>query len=261
MAYIPPARTLYGRDGTTSAAGSSLNGKSNDPNLQSRDSKSPASPSKPRPSCDCLEVHINLLYRLRQLEKDSSAPSTFDAVMISAQEALTPWKHLIECKVCEQDDDQGVLLLSAMSIRSILRRLQRLCAENGWSHEGTDSEKGLKTTASLKVWNYEASQEEQTLVMNVLLLHTLAKIRTALVALREKLEETRKRIDAKSDPNRPPTSVIPGGPASDDHGCVYAMLRSLENTVQVVTRAVKNAGDPSHGLESASVDIRDGKIL
>jgi hypothetical protein len=254
MAYNPPAGTLYGWEGTTSAAGSLLNGKSNDPDIQNRHSKPPASPSKSRSSCDCLEVHINLLYRLRELEKDSSAPSTFDAVMISAQEALTPWRHLIECTVCQQDDDQGVLLLSAMSIRSILRRLQRLCAENGWSHEGTDSEKGLTTGASLKVWNYEATQEEQTLVVNVLLLHTLAKIKTALVALREKLEETRQRTDAGLDPNRQPTSVIPGGPASDDHGCMCAMLRGLENTVQVVAKAVKNAGNPSPGLESTSLD-------
>ena len=79
--------------------------------------------------CDCLQYHAELLCRLKELQTDQS--TGIDLLLVRAKESVSAWQALLQCRECQQGDDQEVLLLSAMSIRVFVRRLQGLSLDSG----------------------------------------------------------------------------------------------------------------------------------
>lgn len=219
-----------------------------------------------RYGCDCMTHHATLLVQLSHLKNDKRTIS-LDDVLISVQQALTPWNHLNECAMCESDDDQGVLIFSAMTIRTVLALLQRFCAESIYpkkSHGKTagSSSDQLPAGSQIVIGKYKASPEEQSLVTSLLITRALSNIRSVLISLKVKLDRSTRRIKADSLKNKnggdttgtaenhsdslingnnqeeiPSTvsNVVPGG---EEGGCIQILLRSLDATVEEIGKAV-----------------------
>src|SRR6185437_12076179 len=114
-----------------------------------------------------------------------------------------PWKQFIQCHICQPDEDQEALLLSAMSFRVVLRLLQRVCNRN-CEPDNSNFFDDLPTEPSqqhqqswnmpippmpnmgLRVGNYDITGDEQNLVLDLLVSQTLGKIQFALECLKER---------------------------------------------------------------------------
>ena len=195
-------------------------------------------------TCNCLEQHFELLCHLRNLEKKRSALSV-DAILLSVQQALTTWRSLIDCRVCPHDDDHAVSLLSIMSMRSILRRLQSLCSSNrDRSSSSSNPSTPVQQTAAFKkvtLGTYEATQIEQDLVTDLLINQAFGKLRFALLSLKQKIEHSRgqqakfaARIKIYDEEYRSSSA----GPAKEV-GLVRQLLQRLEETVQIIESATR----------------------
>ncbi|EED16355.1 C6 finger domain protein GliZ-like, putative [Talaromyces stipitatus ATCC 10500] len=234
------------------------------PQLQKLDASLPRTNT-----CSCLQDHADLLCRLGELENSNGSLSV-DVTLMCVQQALVPWKQLSQCKICNNDDDQGVLILSAMTIRAVLRRLQRLCAaivlsNDDPSHNDTNFLLSLSDGGRLVMGKYEVPFGEQIVVTYLLISYSLAKIRFAVLSLKSKLGhaparakenfENNNQPSATYDANKPAvdagrgadtthfsSSSIPAiASASEDTGCMHAMLRGLDATVEAVGKALQKA--------------------
>lgn len=214
--------------------------------------------------CNCMTHHAALLVQLSDLKNDKSQLS-LDDVLMSVQQALTPWKHLNKCTVCESDDDQGVLIFSAMTIRTILALLQRFCAESIYPsiNDGgctISSFNQLPDGSQVTIGKYKVSPEEQSLVTALLITRALSNIRSVLVSLKVKLDRSTRRLKAdylkrknwgdytgsaesgslvngyhQEEIPSTVSNVVPGG---EEGGCIQILLRSLDATVEEIGKAV-----------------------
>lgn len=205
-------------------------------------------------TCNCVQNNAELLCRLKELEQKHTRPR-LDVVLSGAQQALVPWKSVIECRVCQHDDNQEVLVLSAMSIRSVLRSLHSLCLEHyndAVSNQAADSQK--QTTASMPdgmhsvIGMYEITGEERMAVKDLLIWRTLDKVKYTLACFKQRLDtlERRKTSIALSSPleRSYPRSIDPdverlqkGGPSDLDH--LGQLWRNLSHTVQTLERMLR----------------------
>ena len=210
---------------------------------------SPRRVAEPLPPCNCLEQHAQLLYLLKNLEQGQRT-SSIDVALISVQQALAPWQSLIHCRICPHDDDQSVLLLSVMSIRSILRRLQRLCLDSthtssasGYSTPAQQTITSGSTTSFGKVTlgSYEATGDEQKLVTDLLIVRALGKIKFVLLSLKEKLDQPCSHSNGRpsdiQNTNRHHQPSTVNFEMSTE--AVQQMLRSLQETLRALGNEVK----------------------
>ena len=215
-------------------------------------------------ACHCLEHHADLLSRLNELEQRHIVPR-IDVVLVSAQQALVPWKSVIDCRFCRNDGNQEVLLSSAMSIRSILRRLQNLLLESrgqdpfsGASSPATpfsqraaslDNNCDIKSTIGI----YEITGEERTAVTDLLISRTLDRIRYTLARFKERLEGLRtKKIFqptvmrqqiatyTHNDEVEESDGLEPYVRGAEDLEHLEQVWRNLESTVQRLVHAIRN---------------------
>lgn len=209
-----------------------------------------------RNGCDCMTHHAALLLQLSNLKNDKDLLS-LDDVLVSVQQALTPWNHLNECAVCESDDDQGVLIFSAMTIRTVLALLQRFCAESIYLHK-VDEGSAISSSAQLldgnqiTIGKYKASPEEHSLVTALLITRALSNVRSVLVSLKVKLDRSTKRIKADylkkktggdnlvngNNQEEVPSTVSNAVPKGEESGCIQILLRSLDATVEEIGKTV-----------------------
>ena len=224
--------------------------------VESRDSYSlgPSASLSPSSTCNCLQHHAELLCRLKELQQRHGQPR-IDIVLSGAQQALVPWKSVIECRICQHEDNQEVLLLSAMSIRTVLRSLQSLCLSNssaGVSNSDFVSGKSRAQAAdrceSLKssIGIYEITGEERTAVTDLLISRTLDKIKYTLSCFKERLEAVKCKKSAMATSARRTSSIhdgdstLAGGKAGDlDH--LMQVWRNLEGIVQMLGRVLRSS--------------------
>lgn len=143
-------------------------------------------------TCGCLKDHAELLCQLKDLDQKNSRP-TLDVILVGVQHCLNPWKGLIKCRVCRRNEDQEVLLLSALTLRLILRRLLEFCAsqkneENNTTIINTDQiidAPGSETKCTVGM--YELQGDEKALMMDTLLWYTLRRVKCAIITLQERL--------------------------------------------------------------------------
>ena len=76
------------------------------------------------PSCNCLERQAGFLLRLKELEAQQEP--RIDVLLVFAKNGIESWQSLIECSICQENDDEEALLLTAMSIRVFVRSLRKL---------------------------------------------------------------------------------------------------------------------------------------
>ncbi|EEA19394.1 hypothetical protein EYB25_009508 [Talaromyces marneffei] len=222
-----------------------------------------------RNTCYCVKDHADILCRLGELENINGSLSV-DVTLMCVQEALGPWKELSQCKICDNDDDQGVLILSAMTIRAVLRRLQRLCAaivlsNDEPSRNDTNVLLGLSDGGRLVMGKYEVPFGEQIVVTYLLISYSLAKIRFAILSLKSKLDRAPARAKENLERNGQHNVTYDGNKAAnnasrgvdmtkvssssiptidlsnEDPGCMHAMIRCLDATVEAVGKSLQRA--------------------
>ena len=86
------------------------------------------------PTCKCLGRHAELLLRLKDLEAQQRP--RIDVLLVFAKTGIEAWQSLIDCSVCQENDDQEALLLTAMCIRVFVRSLRTLCQSNEHNFDG-----------------------------------------------------------------------------------------------------------------------------
>ena len=217
-------------------------------------------------TCNCVQNHAELLCRLKELEQRHTQPR-LDVVLSSAQQALVPWKSVVDCRVCRHDDNQEVLILSAMSIRTVLRSLQSLCSEyynsvvsgqDIYDQEGatTDIPDGMQSAIGM----YEITGEERMAVKELLISRTLDKMKYTLACFKERLEtlSAKKNKTATLSPSKRALSnqgnsdverLHQGGPGDLDH--LVKVWRNLDSTVQMLERVLRS-GNSLHAKADAA---------
>ena len=79
-------------------------------------------------ACNCLERHADLLLRFKEFQAEPNP--RIDVLLVFAKRGIEAWQSLINCFHCQEDDDQEVLMVTAMSIRIFVRSLRRLSLNN-----------------------------------------------------------------------------------------------------------------------------------
>ena len=256
-AYVSPA-SLFNDKGSVgsgpdlSGVMGNMSGEADEPQkLRASTSSSSLASSA---TCNCVQNHAELLCRLKELEQRHTRPR-LDVVLSSAQQALVPWKSVIECRVCQHDDNQEVLILSAMSIRTVLRSLQSLCSEYyNAVVSGKDSYFQEQAVANIAdgmqsaIGMYEITGEERMAVKDLLISRTLDKVKYTLTCFKERLEalNAKKKSSAASSPRKVslPGQInsdldrLQGGPGDLDH--LVQVWRNLDSTVQMLERMLKS---------------------
>ena len=200
-------------------------------------------------TCNCVQNHAELLCRLKDLEQRHSMPR-LDVVLSAAQEALVPWKEVIECHVCQNDDNQEVLVLSGMSIRTILRALSPLCVDyyNNFISSGEAirrQQPPVKTPDDMRstIGCYRITGEERMAVTDLLISRCLDQVKLTLACFKTRLEtmKARKASSASTQSRKRTASEVEvlskGGPGDLDH--LLQVWQNLENTVQMLEGIMK----------------------
>ena len=253
-AYVSPASIFTNRGGFASALEPSkllgnMDAETN--GIQDVTALTPLSISASSTTCNCVQNHAELLCRLKELEqRHAHAQPRLDVVLSGAQQALVPWKSVVECRVCRHDDNQEVLILSAMSIRTVLRSLQSLCSEyynsvvsgqDIYARQGatTDIPDGMQSAIGM----YEITGEERMAVKDLLISRTLDKMKYTLACFKERLEtlSAKKNTTAALSPSQGNSDVERlhrGGPSDLDH--LVKVWRNLDSTVQLLERVLRS---------------------
>ncbi|CZR51451.1 uncharacterized protein PAC_01327 [Phialocephala subalpina] len=219
-------------------------------------SSSPASSDISGSKCSCLQHHAKLLCRLKTLWQ-ASTPPPIDVILDGVKQVLEPWKQFIQCHICQLDEDQEALLLSAMSFRAVLRLLERVCNRSALDTMFNDLQiksqqlqawnMSMGNNMGLRVGNYDITGDEQSLVLDLLVSQTLGKIQFALECLKERSTSRTQRTPPLPSGNFDiQMSEREGTPDAD---YMQQLLGDLECTVQDLHRGLK-----SNNLMSATMD-------
>ena len=199
------------------------------------------------PTCQCLEEHSKLLYHLKSLEQQQHITPTLDAILIAVQHSLETWHKLIHCRICPYFDDQTVLHLAVMTMKSMLGRFQRFCVPNGAKHSPSDF--SSSTLGMVRLDSYEATKNERVLVIDLLIVRALGKIRYALLSLKEKFDHFGgQKADACLDDEHRQALAYP----QIDVENLDELLQNLDGTVQAIRDAARKKDHVS------SEDFGDG---
>ncbi|KAL8709390.1 MAG: hypothetical protein Q9225_007460 [Loekoesia sp. 1 TL-2023] len=207
----------------------------------------PNCPGQPRlgasgKTCSCLEQHTELLCNFKNLARGRSA-LCIDAVLNGVQQALVPWQNLIHCRICPHEDDDSVLLLSLMSVRTVLRYLQQICFQSPLTWIASPTEEHFPQACSIfKPGNYRPTQSEQKHITDLLIVHALRKINSTLQSLKVKFARS---TDQRSGGN---TNALNAGHGSQisaadlkmDVECIQPVFENLDRTLHAVINAVRN---------------------
>jgi hypothetical protein len=119
-----------------------------------------------------------------------------DATLRTVQESQRCWQDLVECANCTYNDDQEFIILTFMSIRSVLRHLQRLCLQYGGEFPGNATHSFLGQAQlkeqRLSIGSLEITGDDRKLVIRLLLLNKVREIASTLVILKRVLDRKKR---------------------------------------------------------------------
>lgn len=221
----------------------------------------PFSPKKiSRGSCTCLQQNAELLCSFKNSDsEEGKSAQSIDAVLLGAREALKLWQVLIECRNCAYDNDQEVLLLSLMTIRIILLRLQQLLPPWNLQARSRQEPRGdrpssqhqqrqqeteawlPKNSTPVTVGSFEVTGNDRMLVLQVLLLSTVQKIKSVMTCFKRVLDRKKMILELSSDSL--PRSLKQGDTelshAMSNLRHVQQMLQSLGSFVHTLEQALE----------------------
>lgn len=155
--------------------------------------------------CQCLQRHVQFLSHLQELLQGFDQ-LPLDMVLNGVDQGLKVWDLCVQCRMCQQDRNREVLLLSVTSIRTVARILQKASQrifnkqsqfENGEqpssSSEPCADGETHSNNARFTFGSYEIKGEESWLVLGVILTRMLAKIQGVLVSFKKSLNSPNSR--------------------------------------------------------------------
>ena len=125
-----------------------------------------------------------------------------------------------------------------MTMRSMLGCFQRLLVPK--DEERGPSEVSIPALGSVRLGKYEATKHEQALVTQLLIVRALAKIKCALVSLKEKVGHARRQ---KADAGPTDEYHEPLARPQVDVEYITQLLQSLNGTVQAVSNTSSRTDD------------------
>jgi len=197
-------------------------------------------------TCSCLNDHAELLCRLKELDQKNSLP-TLDVILVGVQHCLNPWKALIKCRVCRRNEDQEVMLLSALTLRLVLRRLLDFCASQRSEDKNTTmintdqmvDAPGSETRCTVGM--YELQGDEKALMMDTLLWYTLRRVKCAIITLQERLCYL--RANASKGPGELADGLRARGMDYDsDVGHIQQMVCGFEEKLRILEEIFQGTG-------------------
>ena len=97
-------------------------------------------------NCECLERHADLLLRFKDLQAQQNP--RIDVLLVFAKKGIEAWQSVITCSYCQENDNQEVLMLTAMSIRIYVRSLRRLSLDDDSDFTFDTAHSGLQKSPS-----------------------------------------------------------------------------------------------------------------
>jgi hypothetical protein len=160
------------------------------------------------PRCSCLQQHVQLVYRLSNLDYPSSRIDTSVGRVLSAvQFAQLHWKALMQCESCQtQDNQKEVFLLFAMSVRILLKSTQKVATYASDSRSPASASSGTSASSFLlpdtgsalpvRVGGFELTGSTKDDVIKLALRQALQAIQCALLHLCERSPNSRSHLSA-----------------------------------------------------------------
>ena len=216
-------------------------------------------------TCNCVQNHAELLCHLKEIEQ-RHIRTRLDVVLSCAQKALIPWKNVLDCRVCQHNGNQEVLMLSAMSILTMLRSLQCLCSEYyntlAFSQHTEAQESAMVDTSDgmqSVIGTYEVTEEGRTAVEELLIVRTLDKMRYIMTCFKGRLEglETKKNATSISSP----CQISRPGELSGDLDNLVQVWWDLDNTVQVLEQVLEGGNSLPIHIEICLKDGQSANLL
>lgn len=164
------------------------------------------------PQCGCLQQLVRLVYHQEDHRYSHKSDLSIDGVLHGIRDAQGPWKTLMQCRPCNSNYDQEMLLLFAMSIRTLLCSVYALYAGHLNDAQdlqvtpslSTSSTPGSSTTSTpsdperqtglddrdvrVSVGSYQLNEEEKPRILGLMIHNALRSIAVALVYLCERTE-------------------------------------------------------------------------
>lgn len=183
--------------------------------------------------CQCLQRHVQFLGHSQELLQGFDQ-LPLDVVLNGVDQGLKVWDLCLQCRMCQQDRNREVLLLSVTSIRTAARILQKASRrifkqshfDDGVHHSGNSVScaegQSQSRQARFTFGSYEIKGEESWLVLGVILTRMLARIQGVLVSFKQSLDSPSSR---KADNN--------GGDYSSDY--LHKLLEGLQANIHALS--------------------------
>ncbi|KEF62593.1 uncharacterized protein A1O9_00566 [Exophiala aquamarina CBS 119918] len=170
------------------------------PNSAASSNSNPDNISLTELRCQCLQRHVQFLAHLQELLNEFHR-LPLDVVLNGVDQGLKVWDLCLQCRMCQQDRNREVMLLTVTSIRAVARILQKASQriftqsqfDDGDQHiscsDGSESgvEVERQRLGKFTFGSYEIKGEESWLVVGVILTRMLAKIQIVLVSFKKSL--------------------------------------------------------------------------
>ncbi|KAJ5825447.1 hypothetical protein N7474_002585 [Penicillium riverlandense] len=192
--------------------------------------------------CICAQQHADLLSHLRAM-RQQPAPISVDALLAAGQRTLATWKHFSQCLACSRPVNEETMLLSAISLRSMLRLLQ------AFSYVVTEhpvptsllspSLEDPDGPLSMTIGGYQIEGDERHMVGNMLALHTLNRIEFAVSCLAERVASCT-RPGTSSAERMPAKWTAPDdSELESDLQPVQVILQGMETAIRKLSQALQ----------------------
>ncbi|KAL7905033.1 hypothetical protein GGI35DRAFT_461665 [Trichoderma velutinum] len=181
-------------------------------------------------TCTCLQQQTSLLCKLRGSEAFRPGGNmSMKNILANMQEAQKAWLVLTGCTSCMRGDDQEVLILALMCVRSMLLQLQNVSWGCGGNQDvsltvsehvspGVSAEGDVELEVVM-VGDYELTGDDKSSLLYMLWSMMVQKVNTVLESFRSVLE--RKKVSGGRFPE-------PGALLSGD-------LSMVEHTIDTLT--------------------------
>ncbi|KAH8821293.1 hypothetical protein F5884DRAFT_82671 [Xylogone sp. PMI_703] len=218
-------------------------------------------PSQLVPSaCSCVIQHIKLLDQIEDLGQ-VRAHLSLDIILIALRRATETWNNLIQCRKCQQTENQGVFLLFAMSIRTLLRslKLSSLNNEKNRSSSGSISPPSISqpswTDQRVVVGKYHATEDECRLVSHTLIMLAVYRIELAVKYLKRKINTCRCTLQGclPNDSERLGLGGFSLFESLNEEG--YRTLFSIANFDNHVESLLRDLGGIIRGMRNDAGDV------
>ncbi|PKK54268.1 hypothetical protein CI102_1714 [Trichoderma harzianum] len=181
-------------------------------------------------TCTCLQQQTSLLCKLRGSEVfRPGGKMSMKSILANMQEAQTAWLGLTSCTSCMRGDDQEVLILALMCVRSMLLQLQNVSWACGGNQDVslTASEHvspGISAEGDVElevvtVGDFELTGDDKSSLLYMLWSMMVQKVNTVLESFRSVLE--RKKVS--------------GGRFSEPGALLSGDLSMVEHTIDGLT--------------------------